>query len=99
MKNFLLSQLVILSAGMLTLITLLKSNYYVLFMPRIKVLYLEGTEYCFTTLIFYLILIYVVLYVVSVVERVTYQKAILMHKIINNICPDYLKKNFFSFII
>jgi len=26
-------------------------------------------------------------------ERVTYQKAILMYRIINNICPDYLKKN------
>ena len=25
-------------------------------------------------------------------ERVTYQKAILMYRIINNICPDYLKK-------
>ena len=25
-------------------------------------------------------------------ERVTYQKAILMDRIINNICPDYLKK-------
>ena len=24
-------------------------------------------------------------------ERVTYQKAILMYRIINNICPDYLK--------
>ena len=26
-------------------------------------------------------------------ERVTYQKAILMYRIINNICPDYLKKS------
>ena len=26
-------------------------------------------------------------------ERVTNQKAILMYRIINNICPDYLKKN------
>ena len=25
-------------------------------------------------------------------ERATYQKAILMYRIINNICPDYLKK-------
>ena len=25
-------------------------------------------------------------------ERVTYQKAILMYRIINNMCPDYLKK-------
>jgi len=25
-------------------------------------------------------------------ERVTYQKVILMYRIINNICPDYLKK-------
>jgi len=25
-------------------------------------------------------------------ERVTYQKAIIMYRIINNICPDYLKK-------
>jgi len=25
-------------------------------------------------------------------ERVTYQNAILMYRIINNICPDYLKK-------
>ena len=29
-------------------------------------------------------------------ERVTYQKAILMHRIINNICPDYLK-NYVSY--
>ena len=26
-------------------------------------------------------------------ERVTYQRAILMYRLINNICPDYLKKN------
>ena len=25
-------------------------------------------------------------------KRVTYQKAILMYRIMNNICPDYLKK-------
>ena len=30
-------------------------------------------------------------------ERVTYQKAILMYRIINNICPDYLKKNYVSY--
>ena len=29
-------------------------------------------------------------------ERVTYQKAILMYRIINNICPDYLK-NYVSY--
>jgi len=27
-------------------------------------------------------------------EIITYQKAILMSRIINNICPDYLKKNY-----
>ena len=52
LKNFLVSQLVILSAGMLILI---------------RVFYLEGTEYCFTTLTFYLILIAVVLSEVTVV--------------------------------
>jgi len=26
-------------------------------------------------------------------ERVTYQKAILMYRIISNICPDYLKND------
>ena len=30
----------------------------------------------------------------TVPERVTYQKAILMYRIINNIRPDYLKKNY-----
>ena len=29
-------------------------------------------------------------------ERVTYQKAILMYRIINNTCPDYLK-NYVSY--
>ena len=38
-----------------------KGNSYLLLLSRIKVFYLEGTEYCFTTLIFYLILISVVL--------------------------------------
>ena len=52
LKNFLVSQLVILSAGMLILNSLF---------------YLEGTEYCFTTLTFYLILISVVLSGVTVV--------------------------------
>ena len=68
LKNFLVSQLVILSAGMLTLITLLKRcNSYLFLLSRIKVFYLEGTEYCFTILIFYSILISVVLPGVTVV--------------------------------
>ena len=28
----------------------------------------------------------------TIPERVTYQKAMLMYRIVNNICPDYLKK-------
>jgi len=38
-------------------------------LSRIKVFYLEGTEYCFTTLTFYLILISVVVSGVTVVLR------------------------------
>ena len=30
-------------------------------------------------------------------DRVKYQKAILIYRIINNICPDYLKKNYGSY--
>ena len=41
-------------------------NSYLFLLSRIKVFYLEGTEYCFTTLIFYLILISVVLSGVTV---------------------------------
>jgi len=44
-----------------------KCNYYLFLSSRIKVFYLEGTEYCFTTLIFYLMLIFVVLSGVTVV--------------------------------
>ena len=46
-----------------------KCNSYLFLLSRINVLfyYLEGTWYCFTTLIFYLILIYVVLSGVTIV--------------------------------
>ena len=44
-----------------------KFNSYLFLLSRIKVFYLEGTEYCFTTLTFYLILICVVLSGVTVV--------------------------------
>ena len=44
-----------------------KCNSYLFLLSRMKVFYLEGTEYCFTTLTFYLILISVVLSVVTVV--------------------------------
>ena len=38
-----------------------KCNSYLFLLSRLKVFYLVGTEYCFTTLTFYLILISVVL--------------------------------------
>ena len=44
-----------------------KCNSYLFLLSRIKVFYQEGTEYCLTTLTFYLILIYVVLSGVTVV--------------------------------
>ena len=44
-----------------------KCNSYVFLLSRIKVFYLQGTEYCFTTLTFDLILISVVLSGVTVV--------------------------------
>ena len=44
-----------------------KCNSYLFLLSRIKVFYLEGTEYCFTTLTFYPILISVVLSGVTVV--------------------------------
>ena len=44
-----------------------KCNSYLFLLSRIKVFYLERTEYCFTTLSFYLILISVVLSGVTVV--------------------------------
>ena len=57
-----------LSAGMLTIDHLIKKcNSYLFLLSRIKVFYLEGTEYCFTTLTFYLILISIVLSGVTVV--------------------------------
>jgi len=62
-KNLLVSQLVILSAGMLVLITLLKSVILI----YSYCFYLEGTEYCFTTLTLYVILISIVLFGVTVV--------------------------------
>ena len=62
-KTLLVSQLVILSAGMLVLITLLKSVILI----YSYCFYLEGTEYCFTTLTLYVILISIVLFGVTVV--------------------------------
>ena len=60
--------IIILSAGMLTLITLFKSVILTYsYCQELKCFYLEGTEYCFTTLIFYRILISVVLPGVTVV--------------------------------
>ena len=54
--------IIILSAGMLTLITLFKSVILTYsYCQELKCFYLEGTEYCFITLIFYRILISVVL--------------------------------------
>jgi len=54
--------IIILSAGMLTLITLFKSVILTYsYCQELKCFYLEGTEYCFTTLILYRILISVVL--------------------------------------
>ena len=44
-----------------------KCNSYLFLLSRIKVFYLEGREYCFTTLSFYLILIAVVLSEVTAV--------------------------------
>ena len=44
-----------------------KCNSYLFLLSRIKMFYLEGTEYCFTTLTFYLILISVVLSGVTIV--------------------------------
>ena len=44
-----------------------KCNSYLFLLSRINVFYLEGTEYCFTTLTFYLILISIVLSGVTVV--------------------------------
>ena len=44
-----------------------KYNSYLFLLSRIKVFYVEGTEYCFTTLTFYLILMSVVLSGVTVV--------------------------------
>ena len=44
-----------------------RCNSYLFLLSRIKVFYLEGTEYCFTTLTFYLIFISVVLSGVTVV--------------------------------
>ena len=49
---------------------LIKKSYsYLFLLSRIKVFYLEGTEYCFTTLTFYLILISVVVSGITVVLR------------------------------
>jgi len=45
----------------------LKGNSYLFLLSRIKVFYLEGTEYCFTTLTVYLIMNPVVLAGVTVV--------------------------------
>ena len=44
-----------------------KCNSYLFLLSRINVFYLEETEYCFTILTFYFILIYVVLSGVTVV--------------------------------
>ena len=44
-----------------------KCNSYLFLLSRINVFYLEETEYCFTTLTFYLILISIVLSGVTVV--------------------------------
>jgi len=44
-----------------------KCNSYLFLLSRIKCFYLEGTEYCFTTLTFYLIFISVVLSGVTLV--------------------------------
>jgi len=44
-----------------------KCNSSFFLLSRIKVFYLEGTQYCFTTFTFYLILIYVILSGVTVV--------------------------------
>ena len=56
-------------------------NYYLFLLSRIKVFYLVGTEHCFTTFTFYLILIYVILSGVTVV----------LHWKINNRTQDEVK--------
>ena len=66
-KNFLVSQLVKLCWNAHIEQLIKKCNSYLFLLSRIKVFYLEGTEYCFTTLTFDLILISVVLSGVTVV--------------------------------
>ena len=105
LKNVLVSQLVILSAGMLTLISLLKSVILIYS-------YCRDCSNCSSTLEDKLVkfqnraarvILDCDLYTPSselfkeldwqtFPEIVTYQKAILMYRLINNICPDYLKK-------
>ena len=131
LKNFLVSQLVILSAGLLTLITLLKSVFlFILIVKNKSVLFRRNIILFYNSYIllhhdFYWIILgncsstledKVVklqkrsarvildcdLYTPSselfkernsqtFPERVTYQYVIIMYRIINNICPDYLK--------
>ena len=67
LKNVLVSQLVILCGAAHINQLIKKCNSYLFLLPGIKVFYVEGTKYCFTTLTFYIILIYVVLYGVTVV--------------------------------
>ena len=132
LKNVLVSQLVILSAGILILISLLKSVILILFLlSRIKVFlsrrnrilfynsyHLPHLDFCWiiwrncsSTLEDKLVKfqkraarvildcdfytpsseLFKELNCQTFPERITYQKASLMYRIIKNICPDYLK--------